>query len=113
MKYVLLAFFVLFAAQPLQATFCDMHGSQGTSHGQHGVMNDSMDGDMDCCDHDAADSLHNCDSMSHCGASYAGAATIDSTPVNVAFAIKPHQHLTNTGHPLNRFYSPPFRPPIA
>ena len=125
MKFVLLAFFVLIAAQPLQATYCDMHASQGTSHDQHGDMQNhhamdtdmdmdmDTDGGMDCCDHDPSDPSDGCDAMSHCGAASAGAVTIDSTPVSVAFATNPQLHLANSGQPLTRFSSPPFRPPIA
>jgi hypothetical protein len=117
MKFVLLAFFVLIAAQPLQATFCDMHDTQGTSHGQHGGMQNhhdmDMDGGMDCCDHDPSEPSDNCDSMSHCGASSAGTATINTTPVSVAFATSSHQHLANSERPLSWFSSPPFRPPIT
>jgi len=64
MKYVLLAIFVLFAAQPLQASSCDMYGGQNSGHSQHGDMLDSDMNDMDCCDDDPASPGDGCDSMS-------------------------------------------------
>ena len=113
MKYIFLAIFVFLAAVPFQASSCDMHDEQGISHTQHGDMQDDNGSDMDCCDDGPSDSSHNCDSMSHCGAGSAGFATVDSSPVNVTFTASLHQHLANSGHPLSRFNSPPFRPPIA
>ena len=109
MKYIFLAIFVLFAAQPFQASSCDMHDAQGISHTQHG----DMQADMDCCDHDPSDSSDNCDSMSHCGAGSAGFATMDSSPVNVVFAAPLHQKFAYSSQALSKFNSPPFRPPIA
>ena len=113
MKYIFLAIFVLFAAQPFQASSCDMHDAQGISHHQHGDMQDDNGADMDCCDHDSSDSSDNCDSMSHCGAGSAGFATVDSSPANVAFTAPLHQQFTYSSRALSRFNSPPFRPPIA
>ena len=58
MKYVLLAIFVLIAAQPLQASYCDICDGQDSGQSQHGNMNEStMDNDMqdmDCCDYETA-----------------------------------------------------------
>ena len=113
MKYVFLAIFVLFATQPVQAAPCDMHDAQGISHSQHGDMQDNNDPDTDCCDHEPLDSSDNCDSMSHCGASLASFATIDTSPATVVFVEPSLRHLANSGEPLSQFYSPPFRPPIA
>jgi hypothetical protein len=113
MKYVLLAIIVLIASLPVQASSCDMHTSQGTSHSQHGDMLDKSDMDMDCCDQDPLDQSDNCDPMSHCGASASGVVTIDSSPVNVAFASGLRHVITDSTHTANRFDSPPFRPPIA
>jgi hypothetical protein len=109
MKYIVLAIFVLFAAQPLQASSCNMHDAQDTSHSQHGDSGHAMD----CCDDDPSGSSDGCDSMSHCGASTAAGVTIDSTPLNVIFAASSYQHLADPGQLQNKIYSPPFRPPIT
>ena len=113
MKFVLLAIFVFLAALPVQASFCDMHDAQGMSHSQHGDMQDDNEGGMDCCDQDPSESSHNCDSMSHCGASTAAGVMIDTSPFGIAYSASSHDHLANSGHPLSCFKSPPFRPPIA
>ena len=113
MKYVLLAIFVLFAAQPLQASPCDMFDGQNTGHSQHGDMHDGDMQDMDCCDHEPADTGDSCGSMSHCGACTAGVMAINPSVVNAIFSTNSRQYLHDTGEPLNRFNSPPFRPPIA
>jgi len=113
MKYIVLAIFVLFAAQPLQATSCDMHDAQDTSQSQHGQMHEDEGHAMDCCDDDPADSSDHCGSMSHCGACTAAVVAIDTSPLNVFFAASSYQHLANSGMHQSKFYSPPFRPPIA
>jgi len=117
MKYVLLAIFVLFAAQPLQASACDMHDAQDTSHSQHGKMHDNPmdDGgqDMDCCDDDPASPDKGCDSMSHCGACTAGVVALNPSTFNPIFDLNLQQCLLTTGEPLSRFGPPPLRPPIT
>ena len=117
MKYVFLAIFVLFAAQPLQASSCDMQSSQGTSHSGHDMQDGPMaEGDgagMDCCDHDPSVPSDNCDSMSHCGACTTAVVAINSSTVNVIFSLNCRQYLAGTGEPLSRFSPPPFRPPIS
>ena len=113
MKYVLLAIFVLIAAQPLQASLCDMHDAQDVSHSQHdGPMHDDHEQDMDCCDHDPSVPSDNCGTLSHCGASTAGVVAIN-TPADMLFDVSGRQHLPDSGEPLSRFNSPPFRPPIS
>jgi len=113
MKYVLLAIFVLLAAQPLQASSCDMFDGQNAGHGQHGDMHDGDMQDMDCCDDEPADTGDSCSSMSHCGACTAGVIAINPSVANAIFSTNSRQYLHDTGEPLNRFNSPPFRPPIA
>ena len=113
MKYVLLAIFVLFATQPLQASPCDMCDGQNLGHSQHGDMPDHDMGDMDCCDHDPAGTDDGCGSMSHCGACTAGVMVISPTVANPIFSSDSRQYSPDTGEPLSRFNSPPFRPPIA
>ncbi len=112
MKYVLLAIFVLFAAQPLQASFCDMHDAQGTELSPHGNMHHGDMQDMDCCDQDSAD-MDQCGSMSHCGACTPGDVALDAYQANLSFLTKACLNTLDTGEPLNRFKSPPFRPPIS
>jgi len=124
MKYVLLAIFVLFAAQPLRASLCDMCDTRGTTQSSHGDMvHSDMDHgdmqDMDCCDQDPADSddpadsKDLCDSMSHCGASTASAVVLNTDMDTPVYTAGSRQYLSDTGEPLNRFIPPPFRPPIA
>ena len=113
MKYIFLAIFVLFAAQPFQASSCDMHDTQDISHTRHADMQGDNEADMDCCDPDPSDSSHNCDSMSHCGAGSAGFATMESSPVNVAYTAPLPLHFAYSSQALSKFNSPPFRPPIA
>jgi len=118
MKYVLLAIFVLFAAQPFQASACDMCDGQNTSNSQHGDMHDGpMSGDneqdMDCCDPSPADTKSGCDSMSHCGACTAGAVAMDASVDSAIFGHSSRQYTAGTGELLSKFYSPPFRPPIS
>ena len=118
MKYVLLAIFVLFAAQPLQASWCDMCDGQGTTLDSHDGMHDGdMDhgdmSDMDCCDSDPAKPMDGCNSMSHCGACTAGVVTLDANMAAFVFTVASRQYLPDSGEPLSRFKSPPFRPPIA
>jgi hypothetical protein len=113
MKYVLLAIFVLFAAQPLQASPYDMCDGQNSGHSQHGDMLDSDMNDMDCCDDDPVDSGDGCGSMSHCGACTAGVTAINPSVTNAIFSTSSRQHSPDTGDPLNRFNPPPFRPPIV
>ena len=113
MKYVLLAIFVLFAAQPVQAA-CDMHDAQNTTHGQHGDMNGDNGSDLDCCDEDPSSPPENCDSMLHCGACVMGVASINAGTISTTFdALPTHRYAAETNGPTNRFLSPPFRPPIA
>jgi len=113
MKYVFLAIFVLIAAQPAQHMSCNMHDSQQTSHSDTQPMDHSGGQIMDCCDHDPAMPSHNCDSMSHCGASSVGVMAFSSIAVNVLFSSNPRLYLSDTGEPLSRFKSPPYKPPIA
>jgi hypothetical protein len=113
MKYVFLAIFVLLAAQPVQVSSCDMHKAQETTQdGSHDMNHDGGMG-MDCCDPDSSAPSDSCDSVSHCGASTAGAVAFNSYTFNVVFNTTSGQFLPDTGGPLNRFSSPPFRPPIS
>jgi len=113
MKYVLLAFFVLIAAQPMQVMSCDMHDSQQTSqHGSHDMNHDGGQ-DMDCCDHDPSVPSDNCDAMSHCGACPAGVMAFSTFTVSTPFKTNARLYLPDTGEPLSNFNPPPFKPPIA
>lgn len=118
MKYVLLAIFVLFAAQPLRASLCDMCDARETTQSAHGDMDHGdMDHgnmqDMDCCDQDPAGSHDSCDSMSHCGACTAGVVALNTDMAISVYTVVSRQYLSDTGGPLYRTKSPPFRPPIA
>ena len=113
MKYVLLAIFVFFASQPVEAAPCDMHQGQGSPHSQHGDMPDGHMSAMDCCDDPPADSPDNCDPMSHCGACTAAVVAVNSSNLSAVFEADLMQYFPATNAPLNRFQPPPFRPPIA
>ncbi len=112
MKYVLLAIFVLFTAQPLQGSVCDMHDGQDTSHSQHGNMHENDMDAMDCCDHEPADTDDSCGSMSHCGACTAGLSAVYPSILNADFSPGSRQYLTATNGLLSAYKPPPFRPPI-
>jgi hypothetical protein len=113
MKYVFLAIFLLFAAQPMQASSCDMHDSQQTSH--HGSQDmDHGDGqNMDCCDQDPSVPTDNCGSIFHCGACPAGVMAFEAVTVTTIFNKNSRLYLPDTGEPLSRFCPPLFKPPIA
>ena len=108
MKYIFLAIFVFLAAQPLQASLCDMCDAQETSQAQHGDMND-----MDCCDQEPDGSSDNCDPMSHCGACTAGVVAVSADTAGTAIAISTHRYQPGTAEFLHRVNPPPFRPPIS
>ena len=117
MKYVLLAIFVLFAGQPLQAVSCDMHNSQDANYNQHGNMHDSpMDDqmqDMDCCDHDPDKQGDACDSLSQCGAFAAGFVAVTPSTLDTVNSSNARQIFDIVDGILSRCDPPPFRPPIA
>ena len=112
-KYIFLAIFVLFAAQPVQLLSCDMHDSEPMSHSDSLDMDHEDGQDMDCCDHDPSVPPDNCDSMSHCGACTAGVLAFNALVINTIFKINSHLYLPDTGEPINNFNPPPFKPPIA
>jgi hypothetical protein len=118
MKFILLAIFVLFAAQPLQASPCDMGTGQDKGHSQHGNMNDTLVDhenmqDMDCCDQDPNETGDGCGSMSHCGSCPAGMAVIHPVAFGAVFDSNTQPLFNKGNEPPSRFGSPPFRPPIA
>ena len=117
MKYVLLAIFVLFAGQPLQAASCDMHDGQDTSQNPHGNMHDSpMDDhgqDMDCCDHDPDKKGDACDSLSRCGTFVAGFVAVTPSALDTIFSSNSQQTFDIADGILSISDSPPFRPPIV
>ena len=113
MKFALLAIFVLFAAQPLQAASCDMQDGQINIHSQHGNMHDDNGDGMDCCDDDPVGTDDGCSSMSQCGTCPAGLAAVKPSLVNVIFNTDSQQYLTTGDAPACRFSTPPFRPPIS
>jgi len=108
-----MAIFVLIAAQPSQASLCDMCDGQETSHSQHDNMNGGdMDG-MDCCDHDSAELGDGCESMSHCGACTVGLVAISPATFNAIHNPGSLQYPMTSNGPLSNSSPPPFRPPIA
>jgi hypothetical protein len=112
MKYVLLAMFVLFAAQPMQASACDMHDGQNIAHSQHGNMHDDKGHGMDCCDNDGTGMSDGC-SMEQCGACPAGLSAVKPSVLNFIFDSSSQQYMSASNAPMCRFSSPPFRPPIS
>lgn len=117
MRFILLAIFVLFAAQPVPVAACDMHDGQQPVHNPAGTMPDSsMDHDgegMDCCDQDPENPADGCSSLSHCGACPAGLIALIASAPNVGIGTFSQQYLPATSGPPNRTVSPPFKPPIA
>ena len=113
MKYVLLAIFVLFAGQPLQAASCDMHDGQDTSQNQHGTPTDDHGQNMDCCDHDPDSKGGACDSLSRCGTFVAGFVAVTPSTPDTIFSSNSQQIFHIVDGILSIPDSPPFRPPIA
>ena len=117
MKFVLLAIFVLFAGQPLQAAGCDMHDGQDTSQNQHGNMRggpmDNQMQDMDCCDHDPDKQGDACDSLSQCEAFAAGFVAVTPSTLDTVYSSSAQQKFAIVDGILSRSSPPPFRPPIA
>jgi hypothetical protein len=117
MKYLFLAIFVLLAAQPFQASYCDMQESQEapqSGHGmQHGSMADADGTGMDCCDHDPSTPSDSCDSMSQCGACVSAVFAINPSTVITIFNVDSRLYSADINEPLSSFSSPPFRPPIS
>lgn len=96
MRYLFLSILVLFATQPLQASFCDMGADQSSSHqamsdsDMHASMNHGNDSDtdrssehdsdtMDCCDDKSASGAHGCTAIAHCGACPASLVAVNPT----------------------------------
>jgi len=113
MKYVFLAIFVLIATQPVRVLSCDMHDTRQASHSVSHGMNHDHGQDMDCCDHDPSVPSDNCDWVSHCGASSTGVMAFSSIAANLIFKSNSRLYLSDANEPLNRFKSPPYKPPIA
>lgn len=117
MKFVLLALFVLFAAQPLPVAACDMHAGQETTHDPAGTMPDGpIDHDtqaMDCCDQGSDNAGDGCGFLSHCATCPMGLVAL--TPSAPGIGIEPVSQPCQpaAGLSLNRAASPPFKPPIA
>ncbi len=113
MKYVFLAIFVLFAAQPVQSSTCNMHDARQTSHdGSHGMKHDRGHG-MDCCDHQPSGPADHCDSLFHCGACPTGVLSFGSLTVSTILMSNARLLVPDSGRPLSNFNPPPYKPPIA
>jgi hypothetical protein len=113
MKYVLLAIFVLLAAQPTFAARCDMHAPQPTSHHGSNGMDHGQGQPMDCCDHEPSMPAGQCDSLFHCGACPASVLGFDSVVVSAIFKTHTRLFAADTGEPLSNFNPPPYKPPIS
>ncbi len=117
MKHVILALLILFAAQPVQASFCSMDMNMGDMDmSMDHVMQQTMDGDgsdSDCCDHDDTDTSHSCDSPAHCGAAPAGAAVLDAGFDAGTVLIAGRLPSFKNGPLSPSFDSPLYRPPIS
>ena len=117
MKHVILALLILFAAQPVQASFCstDMNMGDMDMSMDH-IMQQATDApspDSDCCDHDDTDTSHSCDSPAHCGAAPAGAAVLDAGFDAGTVLIAGRLPSFKNGPLTPSFNSPPYRPPIS
>jgi len=113
MKYIFLAIFVLIAAQPVQATWCNVNDAQQCSqHGSHD--RDHGDGqNMDCCDHDPGMPSDQCNAALHCGAHSLGFMAFNTIAINVILQMGDCLDRPDNGEPPSNFIPPPFKPPIV
>ena len=122
MKNVILALFVLFAAQPVQASFCTMELNMGGMN--MGNMNSAMDHvmqhaadapvpDVDCCEHEDTDTSRSCDSTAFCGATPASAAVLEAGLKSGTVLMVRRLPLFKNSPLTPSFDSPPYRPPIS
>jgi hypothetical protein len=117
MKHVILALLILFAAQPVQASFCSMTLNMsdlimGMDHVVQHAPNAPRP-DADCCDHDDTDTSQSCDSPANCGAAPAGAAALDAGfDAGTVFIVGRLPSFKN-GPLTPSFDFPPYRPPIS
>jgi hypothetical protein len=117
MKHVILALLILFAAQPVKASFCSMDMNMGDMDmGMDHVMQQESDAPYsgsDCCNHEQPGSTDSCDPQLHCGAAPAGVAVLDASldsravPVNGLLPSFKNRPLSPS------FDSPLYRPPIS
>lgn len=117
MKNVILALFVLFAAQPVQASFCtmDLYMGDMKSAMDH-VMQPAAAApvpDVDCCEHEDTDTSRSCDSTAFCGATPASAAVLEAG-LNSGTVLMVRRLPLFKNSPLTpSFDSPLYRPPIS
>ena len=116
MKQVILAIFIVIAAQPVQASLCSMDMAMGDMDmGVDHVMQHEQDAprpDADCCDHDGTNTSDPCGSPAHCGAAPAGAAVLDAGFDAGTVLIAGRLPSFKNGPLTPSFNSPPYRPPI-
>ena len=119
---MILALFVLFAAQPVQASFCtmdmnmaDMNMCNLNSAMDH-VMQHAADApvhDVDCCAHDDTDTSRSSDSTAFCGATPASAAVLEAGLHSGTVLVVRRLPLFKNSPLTPSFDSPPYRPPIS
>ena len=117
MKNVILALFVLFAAQPVQASFCTMDLNMGNMNSaMDHVMQHAVDApvpDVDCCEHEDTDTSRSCDSTAFCGATPASAAVLEAGLKSGTVLMVRRLPLFKNSPLTPSFDSPPYRPPIS
>ena len=117
MKHVTLALLFLFAAQPVQASFCSMIINMGDLNmGMDHVMQHAPNAaseDADCCGHDNRDTSQSCESPAQCGAAPAGAVVLDAGFDGRTVFIVGRLPSFKNGPLTPSFDSPPYRPPIS
>ena len=107
-KQVILAILIVIAAQPLQASVCEMDMGQIAQH-----MMDFDSSDSDCCSHEQPGSSDSCDPLLLCGAAPAGVAVLDAGLDSGTVPVSGHL-LSFKNRPLSpSFDSPLYRPPIS
>ncbi len=108
MKQVILAILIVFAAQPLQASFCAMEMGQDMQHAM-----DVGGSDPDCCNHEQPGSTDSCDPLMHCGAAPAGVAVLDAGLVSQTVPVSGNLPSFQSRPLSPSFDSLLYRPPIS
>jgi hypothetical protein len=112
MKNVILALLIVFAAQPVQASFCsgDIDMADMKMAMDH-VMQQTTD--ADCCDHTDSDSSQSCDSQAVCSSASSAAAVLAAgIDLETVFVIGLLPSFSS-GALTPSFDSPLYRPPIS
>jgi len=109
MRYLLAAFLVAMALQPIDLQGCAMDDGQQVSH--HAAMQHGDD--APCCEADQEAPMKDCEGARHCG--FVSISFLVIPPATAGVAALPAHYLLALG--MDRYSGPPspplFRPPIA